>query len=273
MPARASNLLAIVGLVFVLGPGARAQRPGGAGQPAGSARAADTNVVVTSVFLRRDAVQQATQQLAAADKGKPQQGGILGSLRRTMTGDKHQVDAAKRVLGQQAVPLESDGRTLILVIGTDADSAKVVESLSGVKRRVRVAFVNREFADGVSDNTVLKAGMAGAVTDVGTNLWVFLPKPGVKHDKPDHVLSTKVAAPGLWNGLFAADGDAIDVNQLKSDVAQVKSLVGKRDTTPQPAAAPTDPAGSANPAPPSATPAVGDVVIPKIANVKVLAEP
>jgi hypothetical protein len=208
-------------------------------------------------------VQRLTLQLAAADKGKPQPAGILASIEKTVQGDKHQIMAAKQLLLQQALTLAADGRTVILAIGTDADSTKVQTSLAGVRRKVRFAFANRDFADAQTDNTVLRAGLAGSLTDAASNLWVFLPRAGApKRDRPDQTLSTKVATPTLWNGLFASAGDAIDVNQ-------VKSLVAKRDTT----SAGANIAGTDRPAATATGPVVGDVVVPKIGNVKILAEP
>jgi hypothetical protein len=223
------------------------------------------NVTIAPVFLQRDAVKRATGGSAAADKTRSKHSGILGSLAKTVEGDKNAIEAAKSVLGANAQSLAQDGSaTVLVVIGGEAELTKVVESLSRVERTVRIAYVDRSFEDATYDNTVLSSGMIGAVKDAADNLWVYLPRATSKpRSNPDRVLSTKLASATLWNGLFAADGDAVDVNQLKSLVASDSSkTVRAQGETLSPAAP--------NSAPSALT--VGDVVSPKIANVKVLAE-
>ena len=249
-----------------------AQRPTNAGTPATASAQLPTptttlptpsnaNVTIAPVYLRRDAVKRATDALSAADKSKPKKSGILVSLEKTVEGDKHVIEAAKSVLSASARSLVQDGSaTVIVVIGGEIELTKVVESLSRVERPIRIAYVDRSFEDPTYDNTVLNSGMISSVKDAADNIWVYLPRNGAARQKPDKVLSTKVATATMWNGLFASEGDAIDVRQLKS-------LVSKSDSA---TSRPTD-AGAASPAS-SAVLAVGDVVAPKIGNVKVLAE-
>ncbi|MGH7711378.1 MAG: hypothetical protein ACREOG_08835 [Gemmatimonadaceae bacterium] len=222
-------------------------------------------VTISPVFLQRDAVKRATGGSAAAGESRSKRSGILGSLAKTVEGDKNAIEAARSVLGANAQGLSQNGSaTVIVVIGGEAELTKVVESLSRVERTVRVAYVDRSFEDATYDNTVLSSGMVSAVKDAADNLWVYLPRATSKpRSKPDRVLSTKLASATLWNGLFAADGDAVDVNQLKSLVASDSSKsVSAQGETFSPASPSSDRGGLT----------VGDVVSPKIANVKVLAE-
>jgi hypothetical protein len=248
-----------------------AQRPTGASTPATASAQlptpttslptpSNTNVTITPVYLQRDAVKRAREALSVADKSKPKKSGILVSLGKTVEGDRHAIEAAKSVLATSARSLVKDGSaTVIVVIGGEAELTKVVESLSRIERPIRVAYVDRAFEDATYDNTALNSGMIGSVKDAADNLWVYMPKSGSTRQKPDKVLSTKVATATMWNGLFASEGDAIDVDQLKS-------LVSKSDSA-------TSRSSDAAVSLPSSTAlAVGDVVAPKIGNVKVLAE-
>ena len=229
----------------------------------------DAIVTVLPVALRRTAVKSVEDKLDAADKSKPKEGGWLASLRTTVSGDKHRVEAGERVLEQLAQSLAADSSeamTVVVVIGGADDRDKVVRSLAGVRRKVKVAYVDPSFADAGSDNTVLEGGLAGKLSVPAKNLWVYLPKKGsAPREKPNYTLSTKVASPALWNGMFAADGDAMDFDRLSLETH------GDSGATSDTVAATGAAKGTTESSSKSAF-AVGDVVLPKIANVKVLAD-
>jgi hypothetical protein len=250
------------------------------GEAATAESAPEKMVSVTTIALQRDAVKTVADQMRAANP-KPQERGFAASLRKTLGGDKSEVEAAKRVLGQVAQSTADTGTTVIVVIGTEADRDKVVESLSRVQRKVLVEFVDHDFADNTSDNTVLKSGVGGRVTDGASNMWLYLPRHAMPpRAKPNQVLSSKAASATLWNMVFAADGDALDVDQLTSLRARRDSSGRRAADTASAAPASTAPAVTPTVAPPGAPPApaatggwsVGDVLSPKIANVKVYAD-
>ena len=86
-------------------------------------------------------------------------------------------------------------------------------------------------------------------------------------DRPDHVLPGRALTAMTWNGLFAADGDAVNVAQLRS--------AGRGGAPAAPAAALTvtsEAAMSVSTTAPGAAFAAGDVVTPKIAGMKVYRE-
>jgi hypothetical protein len=250
------------------GDGAKVAPAGKAGA-VGQATASTSNplVSVATLALQRDAVQSVSTQLAASRGSKSR--GFAASLKKTFTGDKVEIDAARRVLGQMAQSLDEDQKTtVIVVIGSAEDRDKVVQSLAEVQRKVTVAFVDKDSSDTVNDNTVLGGGMAGAVTDGATNVWVYLPHHGGSPKaKPHQMLASRAAAPAIWNGVFAADGDAVDLGSMKSLVSHGSNgEVTAVATSPTPAPAAGGTAAAPGPI------VVGDVVKPRIANVKVLAD-
>lgn len=273
-----------IGLTATLSAGARAQRTRSNPQPASAPAAASAKaqtptpttalptpsnkkVSIVPLYLDRASVKRAADQRHAA---KPK-GSILGSLQRTVEGDKNVIAAAKSVLEARAASVDTSGAaTVVVVIGGETELTQVVESLSRVERPVVVAYVDRAFEDDNYDNTVLNSGLIGGVKDGADNLWIYMPRArGTPRVKPNQVVSAKVATATFWNGLFASTGDAIDVDQLKS-------LAPKGNTAPSDTAAgattTTSGAESFTPAGGAAF-ATGDVVTPKISNVKVLAEP
>lgn len=224
-------------------------------------------VSIVPVYLERAAVKRVADAMPAAKNAKG--GGILGSLKKTVEGDKNVIEAAKKVLESRAQTLDSSGTaTVVVVIGGEAELNQVVESLIRVERPIRVAYVDKAFEDDNYDNTVLASGLIGGVKDAADNLWIYMPRgKGGARPKPNKVLSVKLATATFWNGFFASTGDAIDVDQLKS--LAPKSEAAKSDS----AASTSSPSASESfvPAAGSAF-AIGDVVTPKIANVKVLAD-
>jgi hypothetical protein len=224
-------------------------------------------VSIVPVYLERAAVKRVADAMPAAKNAKG--GGILGSLKKTVEGDKNVIEAAKKVLESRAQSVDSSGTaTVVVVIGGEAELNQVVESLSRVERPVRVAYVDKAFEDDNYDNTVLTSGLIGSVKDAADNLWIYMPRgKGALRPKPNKIFSVKLATATFWNGLFASTGDAIDVDQLKS--LAPKSEAPKSDS----AVSPSSPSASEAFVPAAAGAfAVGDVVTPKISNVKVLAD-
>lgn len=223
-------------------------------------------VSIVPVYLDRAAVKRVADGMPTAKNSKG--GGILGSLKKTVEGDKNVIEAAKTVLEARAPSVDSSGTaTVVVVIGGEAELNQVVESLSRVERPVRVAYVDKTFEDDNFDNTVLSSGLVGGVKDAADNMWIYMPRgKSAPRPKPNKVLSVRMATATFWNGLFASAGDAIDVDQLKS--LAPKSEAPKADT------AVAKSSGSASEAfvPAGSAFAIGDVVTPKIANVKVLAD-
>jgi hypothetical protein len=181
------------------------------------------------------------------------------AVKKTVTGDKERVEVAEKVLVAQAQQLAADGRTTtVVVIGSAEDRDKVIASLALAKRKVLVAHVDKDIEDDITWNTALSGGVVGGLgADKAQNLWVFLPRKGTPpRQKPDHVFSTTVAGGTVWNGIFAADGDEVDLDQLGGVVAREDS------SSAAPAGAPNAGASLGD----------GDVVQPKIAGVKVFAD-
>ncbi|HEV8364404.1 MAG TPA: hypothetical protein VGQ52_12855 [Gemmatimonadaceae bacterium] len=224
-------------------------------------------VSIVPVYLDRAAVNRAADAMPADKKSKGP--GFLKSLKKTVEGDKNVIEAAKKVLEARAPSVDSSGNsTVVVVIGGEAELNQVVESLSRVERPVRIAYVDKTFEDDNYDNTALASGLIGGVKDAADNMWIYLPRgKSAPRTKPNKVISVRVATPTFWNGLFASTGDAIDVDQLKSLAA--KSDAPKADT----AIATSSASASEAFVPGAGSPfAIGDVVTPKIANVKVLAD-
>jgi hypothetical protein len=270
--------LALIATVAILAfaPSLHAQQ--GKSRPAAAAPSAPTpttalptpsnkKVSIVPVYLDRAAVKRLADGMPAAKNSKG--GGFLGSLKKTVEGDKNVIEAAKKVLESRAPSVDSSGTaTVVVVIGGEAELNQVVESLSRVERPVRIAYVDKTFEDDNYDNTVLSSGLVGGVKDASDNMWIYMPRgKSAPRAKPNKVLSVRVATATFWNGLFASAGDAIDVDQLKS--LAPKSEAPRADT-----AVATSSASASEAFVPAAGSAfaIGDVVTPKIANVKVLAD-
>jgi hypothetical protein len=223
------------------------------------------NVEDRETFLRRDQLEALARQLASSGEQPkrrrfvPNIPGIPG-----VDGDKNLENAARLLLERQAAAEAATGLdTVVVVIGNEEDRAKVRSSLSGVQRRVVLMYLNHDFRNDQYDNTPIKGGLVGQYANQATNLWVYLPKTGAPSDRqPDRTLSTKVASSQTWTGIFGADGD---LAQVTSD------LSARRQTSSagQPAAA----SGGTSTSAATAAFGEGDVVAPKIASVKLLAQP
>ncbi len=218
------------------------------------------------VYLERAAVKRLADAMPAATKSRSP--GILKSLQKTVEGDKNVIEAAKRALETRAQMLDSSrSATVIVVIGGEAELNQVVESLSGVQRFVRIAYVDKAFEDNNYDNTVLNSGLIGGVKDAADNMWIYLPRgKSAQRPRPNKVLSVRLATATFWNGLFASAGDAIDVDQIKS-LAPTSDAPKADSTAATGSASASDAFVSA-----AGALAIGDVVTPRIANVKVLAD-
>ncbi len=271
------SLTATIALTLALAASLHAQQGSGKTRPAAAAPTApapttalptpsNKKVSIVAVYLERAAVKRVADAMPVAKK--PKGGGILQSLQKTVEGDKNVIEAAKTVLESKARSVDSSGSaTVVVVIGGEPELNQVVESLSRVERFVRIAYVDKAFEDNNYDNTVLTSGLIGGVKDAADNLWIYMPRgKSAQRSKPNKVLPTKVATATFWNGLFASAGDAIDVDQLKS-------LAPNSDAPKADSAVATSSASASEAFAPAASAlAIGDVVTPKIANVKVLAD-
>jgi len=270
--------LPLVALVATLALSASLHAQQGKSRPAAAAPSAPTpttalptpsnkKVSIVPIYLDRASVKRAADAMPPDKKSKGS--GFLQSLKKTVEGDKNGIEAAKKVLEARAPSVDSSGNaTVVVVIGGEAELTQVVESLSHVERPIRIAYVDKTFEDDNYDNTKLSSGLVGGVKDAADNLWIYMPRgKSAPRAKPNKVLSVRVATATFWNGLFASAGDAIDVEQLKS--LAPKSDAPKTDT-----AVATSSASSSAAFVPAADNAfaIGDVVSPKIANVKVLAD-
>lgn len=266
-------------------PASPAGQPAAPGAPASNggaaadATAATSRVQERSVNLSRSQIDAATQQRAAATSGNgaPRKRGLAGFgnvVTGALKGDENREEAAKGLLQAEASSEAALGKTVLVVIGGEDERDKVKESLAEVQRNVTILFVDDSVSDERYDNSALHGGISGKVKGMATNLWVYFPSSGGSGQrKPNQVLSTKVAAPSLWTGVFAADGDAppqltnaLNGQGFRSNGSGAGGAV--------PAAGPAAP--SAATAPIAATGgaiAEGDVLAPKIPGIRLLAQP
>jgi hypothetical protein len=269
MAATLSARWSLIVLVLVAGLPAAAQRrpPAGAvrvDSAAARTTAAGPNRQLSqgSINLSR-AVADSLRDRRALSSPKPKGIGnqLLSAVRRTAVGDPSVIDAARLALARQVQSTFSDPRTTyVVVIGTADDARAVTESLADVTRKTTVLLVDKDLVDDNVDNTVLSRGVAGRVGDQLNNVWVFLPRRGrAMRDRPDHELPVRGANATVWNGIFANDGDAINVSQLQSTVRRDSARTAG-------AASPPADAGATGFA-------LGDVVVPRIAGMKVYAAP
>ena len=239
--------------------------------PAGpnvEAAPANPNIEEREVFLRRDQTLAAAQQLAAAQAKQPQQqqgGGLAGLGRRLGRGNGvNLAEGAKALLQVHAATAAAVGTQFVIVaIGNEEDREKVRTSLAEVQTRTLLLYVNQDLQDTQHDHTPLKSGIPGLGSLTAMNIWFYKPSPGMAVDRaPDQVMPMRGASPKVWATLFAAAGD---ISMATTEVT--KSLTSK------PAAGNT-PGATGAPAPAAAGGInVGDVLVPKIANVKVMATP
>jgi len=253
-------------------PGAQTRSRGAQSNPApGPAPAAnpsapsETGAIIEDreVFLRRDQLAAVAKQLAGAGE-QPKRRRFVPNVPFIpgVDGDKSLENAGRLLLERQAAAEAAGLDTVVVVIGNEQDRTKVRDSLSGVQRNVVLMYLNHDFRNDQYDNTPIKGGLVGQVANQATNLWVYLPKTGAPADRsPDRTLSTKVASRQLWTGIFGAAGD---LAQVTSD------LTARREVSTGGQAAATE--GVTGPAATAAF-GEGDVVTPKIANVKLQAQP
>ena len=171
---------------------------------------------------------------------------------------------------------------MVVVIGSEEDRDKVRSSLADVQSRVQLLFVNHDVNNAQVDHTPLKAG--GVLAAVGNltaaNLWFYRPSLSLPADRqPDQMLPLRAASAKTWTGLFGASGDLATATTgftRSSSPADASASSGTGEV----ARAANTPAASASAAPAStATPSaatavnIGDVLVPKIANIKVTASP
>lgn len=228
--------------------------------------AARSHIEDTTILLRRDQVDArlAAQPAAANPASKSRFGGLTNALKGAVTGDARRETAAKQLLEELAVNASVKGaRTVVVVIGSEDDRTKVRESLATTERQIVLALLDTDFKDDLHDNSAIGGGMADKVTGAATNIWVYLPRPSAAARRvPEHTLSTRIVSERVWTGIFTADGDAPNVNAFTSRPAAAPAAAAATSPTAAPVVS----------ADPSAI-AVGDVVLPKIGGVKVLAQP
>jgi hypothetical protein len=212
---------------------------------------------------------------ADGSKKKSTFGSLTDSLKKSVNGDDRREEAAKLVvedLAQQASA--NNTKTVVVVIGNADDRAKVKTSMGNVQRRVVLASIDKSVKDDTYDNSVLGAGLADHVTGAASNIWVFIPRTGQKAHKPDETFSTHALNEKIWTGIFATDGDLpVDANSVinrSSSGASASSAPSAPETkgTSGSAASASTPAATA-----AAAFAVGDIVRPKIASVKLMDKP
>lgn len=233
---------------------------------------ANRNVTVIEIDLARTSVDSITDALSQGSQGRSLSERLQSSLRTTAVGDKQKVEQLKTLVARQAQAAVPDQRvTVITLLGSEQDLEKAINSLAQVQRRVAVVFLDVNKSDERVDNTVMKGGIADAATRSLENVWVFLARNRrALRDRPEHVLPGRALTATTWNGLFAADGDAIDVSQLRG--------VGRGSAAPATALAATageatsEAAKSASVLPASSAFATGDVVTPRIGGMKVYRE-
>jgi len=230
----------------------------------------------TSLLLRRADVDAKMKTLPAA-AATPKRSGLASltdSLKGAVTGDPRREEAARLVVQDLALQASANNtKTVVVIIGSEDDRTKVKASMTTVHRRVVLALLDRSVKDETNDNSAVGAGLSDQLTGSATNVWVFIPRSGQKAHKPDQTLSTRVMTDKIWTGIFAADGDlpveaATLTNSVTGRPAPATSPAPEtRGTSGETAAAPASPAVA------GAALLVGDVVKPKIAGVKLMAQP
>jgi hypothetical protein len=255
-------------------PAAAADAPNAPASPgADSARRSDNrNVTVIEINLARAAVDSISDALAQRSQGKSLSERLQSSLRTTAVGDKQKVEQLKTLVARQAQAAVPDQRvTVIAVLGSTQDLERAISSLSAVQRRVAVVHLDVNKSDDRIDNTGMKAGVADAAKRSLDNVWVFLARNRRSpRDRPDHVLPGRTLSATMWNGLFAADGDAVNVAQLRGAGGRGRSAAAE-GSLPAGAVA-SDAAMSSSGLSAAHAFSAGDVVIPKISGMKVYRE-
>lgn len=237
-----------------------AQRPttsNSRGASTTTAVASRSGITITAVNLPRADVEAATPSAPSSPKKTSFSDRLGASIKKAALGDEPRMKAARAVLATKVQQAVTDpNATIIVVIGTAEDVKTVEASLSLAKRRIVLAFVDKDLDDDASFNTALSAGLVGgAGADKASNVWVFLPRRGgAMRSTPNHVLPLLAATPTAWNGIFAADGDDLNVEQLR----------GALSSTAEPSAAASAGGAAFND---------GDVTTAKIAGAKVYTQP
>jgi hypothetical protein len=255
--------------------------PSGSAQAPGPTTPSSQYIEETSFKLRRADIDAKLKTLpataAAADASKTKKstfGGLTDSLKKSVTGDDRREDAAKLVvqdLAQQASA--NNTKTVVVIIGSEDDRAKVKASMGNVQRHVVLALLDRSVKDDTYDNAAIGSGLQNQLTGSASNVLVFIPRSGQKAHTADQTLSTRVVSDKIWTAIFATDGDLpVEANNV---INRSASGAPATDTTGTSGSAPAaTPAAAATPASSAgATFSVGDVVRPKIASVKVMAQP
>ncbi len=235
-------------------------------------RSANRNVSVVEIVLARTSVDSITDALSQRSQGRSLSERLQSSLRTTAVGDKQKVEHLKTLVARQAQAAVPDQRvTVITVLGSAQDLEKAISSLAQVQRRVAVAFLDVNKSDERVDNTVIKGGIADAATRSLENVWVFLARNRrTLRDRPDHVLPGRALTATTWNGLFAADGDAVNVAQLRG--AGRGSAAPAQGVTATAGTVTSEAALSASVIPSPSAFVAGDVVTPRIGGMKVYRE-
>jgi hypothetical protein len=238
----------------------------------------DQYIEETSFMLKRADVDARLKTLPAAAAPAPKKkglGGFTDSIKNAVSGDDRREEAAMKVVEDLALQASaSNSKTVVVVIGGEDDREKVKTSMSSVHRHVVLALVDKSVKDSTYDNGALGTGFTDQLKGAASNVLVFLPRPNQKAHRADQTLSTRVMTDKIWTGIFAADGDAPkEVTDLASRTPKGSGTPDARGTSGTSAAAPAAASGSATTSAAASTFAIGDVVRPKIASVKLLAQP
>jgi len=246
--------------------------------PAGATTPSSEYIEETAFKLKKadiDAKLKTLPAAAATDASKKKStfGGLTDSLKKSVAGDEHREEAAKLVLQDMALQASANNtKTVVVVVGNEDDRAKVKASMGTVQRHVVLALLDKSVKDDTYDNGAIGGGLQNQLTGSATNVLVFIPRNGQKAHTADETLSTRVMNDKIWTTIFAANADV---------PPEANSLINRPSAGSTPTAEPKGTSGS-TPAVPavvpgaasaSATFAVGDVVRPKIASVKVMAQP
>jgi hypothetical protein len=243
-----------------------------------SSSPSDQYIEETSFMLKRadvDAKLKTLPAAAAPGAKKKGLGGFTDSIKSAVSGDDRREEAAMKVVEDLALQASANNsKTVVVVIGNEDDRTKVKTSMSSVHRHVVLALLDKGVKDTTYDNSAIGAGFTDQLKGAASNVLVFIPRANQKAHKADQTLSTRVMNDKLWTGIFAANGDApAEVTNLANRAPGGSGTPDARGTsgTSAPAPAATT-APAATPAAASAF-AIGDVVRPKIASVKLLAQP
>jgi hypothetical protein len=182
--------------------------------PAATASAATSpDITVRPVTLPRKALDARRRELEAESSAdRPR--GLTSRLSRTVTttimGDGETKRAAEDVLQIQAHSLRTrENATVVVVIGGEDVVAGVRDTLSEFSRRIVLLHLDPSLENETIDNTAIHDGIAGGLSGLAQNVWVYLPRADAGASAaPDHTISSRAPRQAqVWTAIFTADGD------------------------------------------------------------------